>query len=198
MKTDHTVAVNELRRHYNELTAHKKAIRSIVKAEFEAKIDYEIARRIEAEELKFANHLASVKEREGIPVSIIQDHVLRTRTWSRWERYRDLAGLDPEMVSAESGRAAKLELERLFTWEKNPDAENGYDFVLLKGVNGEPYPMRTGEVYFNESRAYVVAPEKNPERDEFLGALNSYPGGKDALQAHMNALAHAHRSDIGF
>lgn len=105
-KKDYTLAVNELRRHYNELSAHKKSVRAMVKAEFEAKIDFEIARRIEAEELKFANHLAAVKEREGLPVSIIQDHVLRTRTWSRWEKWRDMAGLEPEFVTAESVRQA--------------------------------------------------------------------------------------------
>lgn len=116
MSKDYTLAVDELRRHYIELTVLKKTVRAQVKAEYEAKIDFEINRRIEAEEIKFANHLAAVKERESMPVSIIQDHVLRTRTWSRWEKWRDLAGLSPELVTAEDARAAKRAEEAVYVW----------------------------------------------------------------------------------
>lgn len=70
-------------------------------------MDFEIQSRIEAEEIKFANHVAAVKERESLPVTVIQDHVLRTRTWNRWERIRDLAGIPGEFVRAEDAREAK-------------------------------------------------------------------------------------------
>jgi len=113
---DYTVAINELRTHYNELSVLKKTIRAQVKAEYEAKIDFEIQRRTEAAELKFANHVAAVKERENLPVSVIQDHVLRTRTWSRWERIRDLAGIPAEFVRAEDAREAKRRDEATFVW----------------------------------------------------------------------------------
>ena len=107
MTKDYTLAVDELRRHYVELTVLKKTVRAQVKAEFEPKIDFEIQRRIEAEEIKFANHLAAVKEREDMPINVIQDHVIRSRTWNRWEKWRDLAGLQPETVTAEDARNAK-------------------------------------------------------------------------------------------
>lgn len=113
---DYTVAVNELRTHYNELAIFKKTVKAQVKAEFEAKMDFEIQSRIEAEEIKFANHVAVVKEREDLPVTVIQDHVLRTRTWNRWERIRDLAGIPGEFVRAENIRDAKRLENATFLW----------------------------------------------------------------------------------
>lgn len=104
---DYTLGVNELRTHYNELRLFKKSVRAQVKMEYEAKIDFEIRSRVEAEELKFANHLAAVKERDAMPVRIIQDEVLRTRTWNVWERIRDLAGVEPEFVRSEDAREGK-------------------------------------------------------------------------------------------
>lgn len=116
---DYTVAVNELRNHYNELTVFKKSVRAQVKAEYEAKMDFEIQSRIEAEEIKFANHVAAVKERENLPVTVIQDHVLRTRTWNRWERIRDLAGIPGEFVRAEDAREAKRLANSPFQWSED-------------------------------------------------------------------------------
>lgn len=113
---DYTLAVQELRDHYNQLTALRKSIRSLVKSEFEPKIDFEIQRRIGLEEEKFANHVAAVKEREDLPVTVIQDHVLRTRSWNRWVEIRDRAGLPGEMVKAEDVREAKLLEKSHFRW----------------------------------------------------------------------------------
>lgn len=113
---DYTLAVNELRTHYNELAIFKKTVKAQVKAEFEAKMDFEIQSRIEAEEIKFANHVAAVKERENLPVTVIQDHVLRTRTWNRWERIRDLAGIPGEFIRAEDAREAKRLANSPFLW----------------------------------------------------------------------------------
>lgn len=170
-KKDYTLAVNELRRHYNELSAHKKSVRAMVKAEFEAKIDFEIARRIEAEELKFANHLAAVKEREGLPVSIIQDHVLRTRTWSRWEKWRDMAGLEPEFVVAENGRADR---------EKAKEEARGYiwadDYSTLTVTKAADKTLETPVVYpipadlkpYNAQGAYW--PRANDDNAELVAA----------------------------
>lgn len=113
---DYTVGVNELRDHYNQLRLFKKSVRSQVKMEYEAKIDFEVKSRTEAAELKFANHLAAVKERDDMPVRILQDEVLRTRTWSVWERIRDLAGVQPEFVKAEDARALKRLAAQSYHW----------------------------------------------------------------------------------
>ncbi|USH44565.1 hypothetical protein SEA_CASSITA_112 [Microbacterium phage Cassita] len=144
---DYTVGVTELRDHYNALTVLKKTIRAQVKAEYEAKIDFEIQSRIEAAEIKFANHVAAVKERDNLPVSVIQDHVLRTRTWNRWERIRDLAGIPGEFVRAEDAREAKRRENASFLWEdgtltvrKNSRGDNieplTYDLSTNRKVRG--------------------------------------------------------------
>lgn len=109
---DYTVGVSELRDHYNQLRLFKKTVRAQVKMEYEAKISFEIKSRTEEAELKFAKHLAAVKERDDMPVRVIQDEVLRTRTWSAWERIRDLAGVAPEFVRAEDVRELKREAAR--------------------------------------------------------------------------------------
>lgn len=150
---DYTVAVNELRDHYNQLRVFKKSVRTQVKAEFEAKIDFEIQSRIESEELKFAKHLAAVKAREDMPVRIIQDNVLRTRTWSVWERVRDLAGLQPEFVRAEDVRENKrIEAElsnRVYEWR------DGVLYVHRNPATGQALPHVLAYPLYNAKGAHV-------------------------------------------
>lgn len=128
---DYTIGVNELRDHYNQLRLFKKSIRTQVKMEYEAKIDFEIKSRTESAELKFANHLASVKERDSIPVRILQDEVLRTRTWSVWEKIRDLAGIPGEFIRAEDARETKRRANAVFLW-----AEDYSTLTVQKDANG--------------------------------------------------------------
>lgn len=131
MTKDYTVAVTELRQHYVALGILKKTVRAQVKAEYEAKIYNEIRSRIAEAELKFAKHLAAVKERESMPVTVIQDHVLHTRTWNRWEYLRDLAEIEPEFVTAENAREARKAAEAASTW----DFEEGL-FYIRRGPEG--------------------------------------------------------------
>lgn len=118
---DYTTGVTELREHYNALKIAKKTIRAQVKIEFEAKIDLEIQSRIEKAELEFAQHLRQVKERDNIPVTVIQDNVLRSRSWNRWVEIRDLGEIQPEMVSAENLRDAKRIANSPFVWSEDND-----------------------------------------------------------------------------
>lgn len=169
---DYTVAVNELRDHYNQLRVFKKSVRTQVKAEFEAKIDFEIQSRIESEELKFAKHLAAVKAREDMPVRIIQDNVLRTRTWSVWERVRDLAGLQPEFVRAEDVRENKrVEAERanrVFEWR------DGVLYVHRNPATKEALPHVVAYPLYNAKGSYV------PYYINDLSALGWLVGDRDA------------------
>jgi hypothetical protein len=128
----------------------------------------------------------------GMPRYVIQK-VIGTNDWNTYKEWVRLGDI-PTATDIKSEREIA---NAPFRWGENPAAENGYDFVLLKGPKGEDYPMRTGEVFFKEDRVWVVAPENDPERTEYLTALNNYPGGKDTLQRHMNTLAHAHRTEIG-
>lgn len=163
---DYTVGVTELRDHYNALTVLKKSVRAQVKAEYEAKMDFEIQSRIEAAEIKFANHVAAVKERDSMPVTVIQDHVLRTRTWNRWERIRDLAGIPGEFVRAEDAREAKRLENAAFIWSEdyatltvrknslghtlvNPVV---YDMTTLRKVSNLWWPQVENDDHFDTAR----------------------------------------------
>lgn len=116
---DYTVAVNELRDHYNALSVFKAGVKAQVKAEYEAKMDLEIKTRVAEEEIKFANHLAAVKEREQMPLTVIQDNVLRTRTWKRWEYWRDMAGIEPERVTASDARKVRELASAPLVWNED-------------------------------------------------------------------------------
>lgn len=71
-----------------------------VREKYRTLIQAEIAARKQEADLAFARRLKEVKERSGIPVTLIQDEVLRTRSWNVWTKWRDLAELP-------SGREAR-------------------------------------------------------------------------------------------
>ena len=194
MTKDYTLAVDELRRHYVELTVLKKTVRAQVKAEFEPKIDFEIRRRIEAEEIKFANHLAAVKEREDMPINVIQDHVIRSRTWNRWEKWRDLAGLQPELVTAEDARNAKRLANRGFRWEEDPTAEIGWVFVLDRDEKGNPVPEIRIDSWLVKEDRLMAFPNNDDETRAYAG---KYFGDLHGLARFVTRLATETREEIG-
>lgn len=121
--------IAELRNAYVALQSARTAIRAEVKERHRALIAAEVAERIGDAELAFAKHLASVKERSGLPITVIQDEVLYTKTWSAWTKWRDLAGLTGER---ETARSAKTDTARAH-WND--------DFSVLtvtRGPHGEP------------------------------------------------------------
>lgn len=182
---DYTLAVNELRTHYNELSVYKKSVKAQVKAEYEAKMDFEIQSRIEAEEIKFANHVAAVKERENLPVTVIQDHVLRTRTWSRWERIRDLAGIPGEFVRAEDAREAKRRENAVFLW-----SDDYSTLTVQKDVDGVAFaaPM-TYDVTTNAKHGTIWWPDAL-DRDADM-ALRQGPRGIEYARAVSDEIQRA-------
>lgn len=167
---DYTLAVNELRTHYNELAIFKKTVKAQVKAEFEAKMDFEIQSRIEAEEVKFANHVAAVKEREDLPVTVIQDHVLRTRTWNRWERIRDLAGIPGEFVRAEDVRAAKRRENAVFLW-----ADDYSTLTVQKDAQGNAIAHLVYDMSTNSKFGTIWWPDAT-DRDSDMNARHGDEG----------------------
>lgn len=184
MTRDYTLAVQELRDHYNQLTALRKSIRSLVKAEFEPKIDFEIQRRIGLEEEKFANHVAAVKERESLPVTVIQDHVLRTRSWSRWVEIRDRAGLPGEMVKAEDVREAKRLEKSHFRW-----SDDYATLTVVKSVKGEDletpveYDMSTNRLI----QGYYWPDAVNESAERAAWDIDGLPSWKRQLHAEVEA-----------
>lgn len=196
---DYTVGVNELRDHYNQLRLFKKSVRAQVKMEYEAKIDFEIKSRTEAEELKFANHLAAVKERDNMPVRVIQDEVIRTRTWSVWERIRDLAGVVPEFVRAEDVREAKRLANAPFRWEVSDDNKFGFNLVLTRDEKGE---LIEPEVTLTDIR--IEADGKLSAWPNIFGenthedVWNKHWDGRgEDMKAYATRIANQHRNEAG-
>lgn len=109
--------LEKLHSDYVSLGAAKTIVRAQVKAEFEAKIRVEVKKRVAEAEAEFARNLADAKERYGLTVTAIQDEVLGSRTWSRWEKWRDLMGIEPERKTAEGARAAKRGAEKPYRIE---------------------------------------------------------------------------------
>lgn len=198
---DYTVGVNELRDHYNQLRLFKKSIRTQVKMEYEAKIDFEIRSRTEAAELSFANHLAAVKERDDMPVRIIQDEVLRTRTWSIWERIRDLAGVQPEFTRAEDVREAKRLADIPYRWVESDNAF-GYALVLTKAENGEKFDptlsgVEDGVVIIRDIRVKDDEVSAWPGKPEHTAVWDEYWGGEPlAMKRYASKVANDHKGDV--
>lgn len=74
-----------------------------VRERFRPLIQKEIEARKKDADMAFALKLKEVKERSGIPVTVIQSEVLRTKSWSAWTKWRDLAGiLSDREIAAEA------------------------------------------------------------------------------------------------
>lgn len=88
--------IAELEAAYNSLRVAKATIRAEVRSKYRKIMDNEIEARQREVDQFFADRLADVKSRSDIPIREIQDNVFRTRTWSTWTYFRDLAGMETE------------------------------------------------------------------------------------------------------
>lgn len=182
---DYTVAVNELRDHYNALSVFKASVKAQVKAEYEAKMDFEIKSRIAEEELKFANHLAAVKEREQLPLTVIQDNVLRTRTWKRWEYYRDMVGMAPERVTIANAKAEKAKANSPFMWSDD------YTTLTVKrapdGTEIEPITYLSFISSWDGTKVYPEYESDFELKKAHMAQFRAHPKWMDFLMAEIDA-----------
>lgn len=114
--TDYTSEIAELNAAYQANRVANASIAVEVKSKYRAIIASEIAQRKQEADLTFAHHLALVKSRSGMPVGVIQDHVLHTKSWDRWTYWRDLAGISLERVSVTDAKKARELDESAFIW----------------------------------------------------------------------------------
>lgn len=114
--TDYTADIAELNAYYQANRVANASIAVEVKSKYRAIIAAEIAQRKQEADLAFAHHLALVKARSGMPVGIIQDHVLHTKSWDRWTYWRDLAGISLERVSVTDAKKARELENATFLW----------------------------------------------------------------------------------
>lgn len=171
-------ALAKLRREYLALGVTKKVVRAQVKADFEVKIQMEVQRRVAEAEAEFARHLAAEKERHDLTVSSIQDEVLRTRTWTRWEKWRDMADIEPERISIQYSRERRRD-------EEKPYRIEGDHFVTVKDQHGkdvEPLAFRAYHSKYNGPMADALDPADYPR---FASAFGSYPEAVKFLTAEL-------------
>lgn len=96
--TDYTAEVAELEAAFRANKIAGASIAADVRAKYRPLIAREIETLKAENDLRFARHLKEVKERSGLPLHVIQDDILHTRTWSAWTKWRDLAQIEPERV----------------------------------------------------------------------------------------------------
>lgn len=169
-------ALAKLRREYVDLGVQKKVVRAQVKADFEVKIQMEIQRRVAEAEAEFARHLAAEKERHDLTVSSIQDEVLRTRTWTRWEKWRDMADIEPERVSIQ------------FSREKRRDDEKPYRIedgvvIVTRNAEGPVEEFRIENVAGNEKVGYAFWPYFDGE--DYDRMMTAFPEGIAAVSPFL-------------
>jgi len=100
MTHDYTAAIAELSAAYQANRVANASIAAEVKAKYKAMMDAEIRDRRYSADKEFADHMAAVKDKTDMPLTVIQEYVLHTKAWNRWVYWRDLAGIPAERVTA--------------------------------------------------------------------------------------------------
>lgn len=132
MTKDYTAEIAELDAAYQANRVANATIAIEVRNRYRSIIAAEIATLKAENDKKFADHLARVKERSGMPVGIIQDHVLHTRAWNRWLYWRDLAEIPGERVSVRNAREERQKENAAFLW-----SDDYATLTVRKNTRGE-------------------------------------------------------------
>lgn len=142
-------AMLNLRAFYLENRRKAREVKSRVREKYREVIEQEIAREQQAVDYEFARSLAEVKERFNIPVTRLMDEVLRSRSWDRWEKWRDLAGIPDETTRVQGAKDAEREARKPYR------VENGRVFVT-RNEHGpiEEFPL-TGVGKAADGESYV-------------------------------------------
>lgn len=175
MSRDITAPLLELEQAYIANQVAKKTIAAEVRAKYNALIRREIEDRQRDNDIAFAQHLARVKAQYELPVTEIQKNVLHTSTWARWTYWRDLAGVEPERVTAREARVEAAKPDKYYTMEDG-------DVWLVSGPDGALEPPISIDVRWDEYLgswevdvpmtigAVNITPE-NPENPDYLRAV---------------------------
>lgn len=169
---DYTAEVEELTEAYRANRVAKQTIRAEVKEKYREVLADEIRSRQMENDVKFARHLALVQERSGMPLNVIQDEVLRTRTWSRWLYWRDLAGIAPQRVSVALAREA----------QKPYRIEDG-GVIVTRNADGPVEEFRIEEVVGDEKRGYAFWPYFDGE--DYDRMMAAFPEGIAAVSPFL-------------
>lgn len=182
--TDYTSEIIELDAAYQANRVARAAVTAEVKSKYRTIIKNEIEQKVRELDKTFADHLAAVKERSGLPVGLIQEHVLHTKSWDRWTYWRDLADIEPEKVIRANAR------------EEARDAEiqnRGWSYSAADAVL-TVFRDHHGEITlpwdFDLSKSYLAVVGGDDEVQSFREWLDDrYPGEKEELMSHIRKIA---------
>lgn len=156
MEKDFTADIAELQAHYTANRVANASIATEVRNKYRTIIEAEIRTRKAEVDKEFADHLARVKARSGMPLSVIQEHVLHTKAWSRWTYWRDLAEIAPERISVTNAREEAKKATLPFRIEPDEDNPFGWTGKLVVTQDAAGEPIEPFEV-----RDFAITPEDN-------------------------------------
>lgn len=116
--TEYTAAVIRLENAYESMKLAKGRVASEIKARHRVEQRREIEEATRELEHEFATALA-LENANGLPGDIIRSDVLHTQDWTRWKKWRDLAGIEPERVSARKAKETIARENAIFLWSED-------------------------------------------------------------------------------
>lgn len=167
MKMGAEAAITELRDAYLANAKNKKILRLEITEKYKTIAEQEFAEKTLEGDVAFARRLAALKESYDLRVGDIQDHVLKTKTWRVWEKWRDLANIEPEQERLI--RKAKL-VGRFWRWDEDFET-----LWLVKSVDGKtelpmPIPVHSWKVDKQGDFEATFAREEMSDNDKLAMA----------------------------
>lgn len=169
---DVTTLVIEAQEARARMQEAKKRLKAEVRIKYEAAMNRDIAAGSAEMEMTFAQTLARVHA-QGVSQTILRREVLRTNVWGEWTKWRDLAEIEPERVTAANAKQARKLANLPYRW----DAE-ARTITWLKGPKGEPL------------REEVIFGDLDPdERSGYQAVVRSHNNGKVIVDAYGTSLS---------
>lgn len=166
---DYTAAVIRLEQSYQSMQLARKRVADEVKMEYRALMRDEIARRQKAAEAQFAGDLA-IEHAAGLPGNVIREHVLHTHDWSRWTKWRDLAGIDPDRVTVLDAKKARQKENAVFLW-----ADDYSTLTVQKDAKGNAIQHLVYDMTTNSKFGTIWWPDAT-DRDADMAARHGDEG----------------------
>lgn len=113
--TEYTAAVIRLENAYESMKLAKARVANEIKSRHRVEQRREIEEATRELEHEFATALA-LENANGLPGDVIRSDVLHTQDWTRWKKWRDLAGIEPERVSARKAKETIARENATFLW----------------------------------------------------------------------------------
>lgn len=191
---DYTTLVIEAQDARSRMQEAKKRIKAEVRRKYEAAIARDVAEGTLEAEVEFARTLARVHA-AGVSQAILRREVLRTNVWGEWTRWRDLAGIEPERVTARDAKKEQEIANRAYRWEEDDASNVGWTLVLLRDPNGEEMPeLRVDFIKVTDAGLNAI-----PENTQYNSDLAKkyFNGDLHEVRKYASQIATKTRKEIG-